>query len=83
MTNIINGIWNQQCPRAKLQRPSWPNLPTPGWQRPHLHIALSGIDVIKKGLNCHPFDGNPALEVVNEGISMAVSSVTKAVSYGP
>lgn len=49
----------------------------------HLHITLSGIDVIKKGLDCHPFDGNPALEVVETGVSMALSSVTKVVSHAP
>lgn len=42
----------------------------PERQLPHLHITLGGIDMIEKGLDCHPFDRNPALEVVEEGISI-------------
>lgn len=61
-----------------MAQPPYPRVATP-----HLHITLSSIDVIEEGFNGHPLDGNPALEVVNEGISMAPSSVTKVVSYGP
>lgn len=40
--------------------------------------------MIKEGLNCHPFDGNPALEVEEkEGISVALSSITKVLSHVP
>lgn len=67
---------------TKLQRQAlWTKTTTPGWQLPHLHIALGGIDMIKEGLDCHPFDGNPALE--EEGISVVLSSVTKVLSHVP
>lgn len=70
---------------TKLQRQAlWAKIITPGWQLPHLHITLSGIDVIKEGLDCHPFDGNPALEgEEEEGISVALSFVTKVLSHVP
>ena len=78
---------DQHCSRVsgtKLQRQAlWAKIITPGWQLPHLHITLSGIDVIKERLNCHPFDGNPALEVEEEGISVALSSITKVLSHVP
>lgn len=34
----------------------------PGKAHPHSHITLRGVDMIKQGLNCHPFDWNPALK---------------------
>lgn len=81
MTNIADRYLELVVFPSQLEEMGKP--PTSGWQLPYLHITLSGVDVIKKGLNCHPLDGNPALEVVEESISAALSSVTKGLNYDP
>lgn len=83
MTNMVNRYLEPTMSpsQAAETRHHGPTSPPQDGNAQHLHITLCGIDVIKKGLNCHPFDGNPALEGGNEGISMVLSSVTMVVSH--